>query len=685
MSIKMHKALAVLLMLLAIGWVAGSIQATTRSGQIQGPSALAVLPDESVWLSVDKELWHLDQSGHRIARVTSDAAGMSGRIGNLMLHPNGQLIAQVRGDPTLYFLDAQTGAVQAGLVPKWQADLQQHGSDAINYAFHDDWRVAIATGGGHAVALFDPQGNFLARTRPGLYRFTNGLWWAGDTLWTTDTNGQELVELDGATLAEKSRVALSRSCGGFAFLGFAEPSRGKPDEATQTAPLATLVRFANGMIKGRASDIFPDGHQMDFPFSETLEPRDIKWRANELLLVDGASFAIKRYSAERMPLEDFGDLQVQADLTGALSLRNNLESRHKLYLGGALLFFVIGFWFALRAHLLEKKQALATLKMDLSQLGTPVLSNRAQFIAAMKLVWPSLLVVGATVFALLKLPRLVPQEDLLLLLFGLVLLLLLLVIALKRNLKSKASLPETEAVFNLRATQFLRADVGFWQGCRPAELPQETTMLAIKGGLHWLVLTNQRFLLYVANARDKKLVHEYSLSELRGARILGKVELSRWQKLQHLLNVTGGTIRFDFGDGTVITGFAVSGLTARRIAARLQESLADMPSKETSRTVSRLPEAAVADLERKARAQVIASLLIPGLGQWMQRRSGTALMLFLLWTIVAWDAARVGWTLWNSRAEVALWYISGVTGIYLFMCVLAAWETWRMRERHQNS
>lgn len=688
MSIKMHKALAVLLMLLAMGWVVGAIQATTRSAEIQGPSALVALPDQSVWLSFDKELWHLDQSGHRIARVTSDAAGMSGRIGNLVLHPYGQLIAQVRGDPTLYFLDTQTGTVQAGLVPKWQADLQQHGSDAINYAFHEDGRLAIATGGGHAVALFDAQGNFLARTRPGLYRFTNGLWWAGDTLWTTDTNGQELVQLDGATLVEKSRVALSRSCGGFAYLGYAEPSHGKPDAASQAAPLATLVRFANGMIKGRASDIFPDGHQMDFPFSETLEPRDIKWRGDELLLVDGASFAIKRYSAERVPMDDFGDQQVQADLAGAFYQRNNLEKRHKLYLGGALLFFMIGFGFALRAHLLEKRQTLATLKVDLSQLGTPMLSNRAQFIAAMKLAWPSLLVGGATVVALLKLnktARVMPAEDLLLFLSGLLLLLLFLVIALHRNLKNKSSHPDAEFIFNLRAIQFLRNDVGFWRGRHPHELPQETVMLAIKGSLHWLVLTNQRFMLYVANARDKKLICEYPLGELRDVCLLGKEELTLWQKLQHLLNVMGYTIRFEFRDGAVITGFAVSGLTAQRIAARLQESLANIPSEESLRT-ARLPEAAaITGLEKKAKVQFIASLLIPGLGQWMQRRSGTALLFFLAWTFAAWEVARVGWIFWNSLAEVSVWYVFQWASFYSFICALAVWETWRMRERRQNS
>jgi hypothetical protein len=682
MSIKMFKAVAVVLMLLALAWVVGAVRATTRSADIQGPSALAVLPDHSVWLSVDEALWHMNEGGNRIALVNGAMLGI-GRIGNLILHPNGQLVAQVRNDPTLYFLDAETAATQSRLVPQWQPDLVQHGSDAINYAFHDDGRVAIATGGGHAVALFDAQGSFLARTKPDLYRFTNGLWWVGDTLWTTDTNHQELVELDGNTLAERSRVALSRSCGGYQFLGYAAPSHGKPSEWANSAPLVTLVRFANGMTKGRASDIFPDGTQLDFPVSGIVEPRDIRWRGNELLLVDGASFAIKRYSEDRAAIDDFGDMQVQAELTGLLSQRNRLENQYKLYLGGAILFFLIGFGFALRAQSLEKRQALAALNIDLSQLGTPILSPKARLVGMWKILWPMFLTVGASVFVLLYLPHLSQSLNRLTLLLFTILLFPLAIFLIRRSFKRFANHPETEGVFNQHAVQFLQTDANFWRSCQPGELPQETLALMVNFGYRLIVLTNRRLLVFVANLTDRTLAQQYRLEDVLCLRLLEKQEMTWFQKLQKIFNPFGEVIGFEFRDGTSLSGFTISGRTAQRIAERLASatSVATINEPFDSQPAAQAESPVPVARSDKALFQTIASFFIPGLGQWIQRRSGTALMFFVVWLIILWGAVLIGLTLWNSMSDVSWARILSTSIYYLLVCSLSAWEAWRMRER----
>lgn len=683
MSIKMLKAVAVLLMLIALVWIYGAISASNRSIEIQGPSALAVLPDQSVWLSVDEALWHLDEDGRRIALVDGKTLGI-GRIGNLALHPNGKMVAQVRNDPALYFLDAGTAAIQSRLVPQWQPDLMQHGSEAINFDFHADGRVAIATGGGHAVALFDSQGRFLARTKPDLYRFTNGLWWVGDTLWTTDTNHQELVELDGSTLAEKSRIQLSRYCGGYQFLGFAAPSQGKPSEWANSAPLITLVRFANGMIKGRASDIFPDGSQLDFPVSGTVEPRDIRWLGNKLLLVDGASFAIKRYSDDRVPTDDFGDLQVQAELTNLLSQRNRLENRYKLYLGGAVMFFLIGFGFALRAQTLEKRQALAALNIDLSQLGTPVFSPRERLVGVLKMTWPAFLAVGACVYLLIYLLKGTASLDrLVIILASLLLLAPLTFILIRRNGKRYAALPIAENIFNQQAVLFLQNDARFWQSCQPGELPQETMTLAASGKSHWIVLTDRRLLLHASNLRDRTLVREYPRSEVLRLSLPGAGELGRWQRLQRWLNVFGVHARFEFRDGSSLAGFVTSAQTAQRVAARLASPRPDIGAFETGfpQSVAKAVSPSSAVSNKKALVQTIASLLIPGLGQWMQRRSGTALIFFVVWLFFLWDAVLIGLTLWNARADVSWMRILSASIFYLLLCGLSAWEAWRMRER----
>jgi len=53
MSIKLFKIIAVLFMMLAIGLVAGAILTNNKRVAIQGPTALVVLPDQSVWVSVE--------------------------------------------------------------------------------------------------------------------------------------------------------------------------------------------------------------------------------------------------------------------------------------------------------------------------------------------------------------------------------------------------------------------------------------------------------------------------------------------------------------------------------------------------------------------------------------------------------------------------------------------------------
>ena len=203
MNERTLKALAVACLAIAIGAVLGSVQATLRSGALQGPQALLVTPAAEVWLGVDHDLWRITAQG-QLRDVTPVAAiGLPGAPANLVRVPGAGVVATVRGDPILYFLDTATARVTRTLLPQWPADLASHGKRAINLAFDAQGRLAVATGGGDAVALFDAEGRFLARTPPGTYQFTNGLWWNEAGLWTTDTNRYTLRLLDRETMQER--------------------------------------------------------------------------------------------------------------------------------------------------------------------------------------------------------------------------------------------------------------------------------------------------------------------------------------------------------------------------------------------------------------------------------------------------------------------------------------------------
>jgi len=144
--------------------------------------------------------------------------------------------------------------------------------------------------------------------------------------------------------------------------------------------------------------------------------------------------------------------------------------------------------------------------------------------------------------------------------------------------------------------------------------------------------------------------------------------------------------RIEFKDGTSLTGFTNSAQTARRMAALLQTTTFDTQTmSETNwaqHDANNPPTPAPS--KQDAIQQTIASFLIPGLGQWIQRRSGTALIFFVSWLLALMAGIPVALTLWETLAAVSLRTIFYTSGTYIFICTLAAWDTWRMRKR-QNS
>ena len=80
MSQKLLKTLAIVLLALAMASVGWAFRSSNKRIGIQGPSALAVLPDKSVWVSVEDALWHLDPNGNRLSIVDAATHGVGGLI-----------------------------------------------------------------------------------------------------------------------------------------------------------------------------------------------------------------------------------------------------------------------------------------------------------------------------------------------------------------------------------------------------------------------------------------------------------------------------------------------------------------------------------------------------------------------------------------------------------------------------
>ncbi|MBW8758486.1 MAG: hypothetical protein JF586_12820 [Burkholderiales bacterium] len=683
---------------LAIALIALSLVSGMQSSAINGPQALGVTPRGEVWIGVDKALWRVSAEGRWLQETSAADLGLPGPPSNLVREPDGHLVATVRDDPRLFVLDAATAHVTRTITPRWPEDLRNKGKDAINVAFAPDGRIAIATGGGHAVVLFDAQGRFLARTAPGIYRFTNGLWWAGDVLWTTDTNRSTLRRLDGRTLAVLQAIDLS-SVDDARYLG--------PAKAIGPAdPTAAMIRFRNGMIVGRVVIVHPDGSETALAGPRDFEPTDVDWNGRTVLATDGAAMAVHRWSVDGEALSDLGDDEFASRMRQLTATRAGLWKRHTLALRTAIPVFIVAFLLALVSKRREDAAAPAAARLDLARLGTPQPGTAAMLGLGLRILWPLPALLAAS-----QLPRWAPGRHWLAtampqgtaarlaVVAGLVVAWALLAVAVARGLRRKGRLAEFEPVINGTALRRLRAAGADQLPLAEGEHVIETFMLIRQpadrpgarrfGGLgfapaamRWVVCTSRGVRLFRVSGRSQQLEDEFALADVAGVSTQPPSRRATgWSPAWLALRTgRGGWLAITLRDGRTIEGTVTSPVTLARVAAFLASAHPAQPS--TPRPAMVPTATATAGPDRAVAA--LASALLPGLGQWWQRRGGMALLFFLPWAVLLLARAiPVAWTVLGTRADVSTQHVALVFGIQAAYAVLAAWDAWQMGRRRQ--
>ena len=685
-------ALAVACMMLAIAGIALAVWSGQQRVAIQGPWALAALPDGQVWLSVDAALWRFDGTGRRQAVVPLAEAGLDDKVAVLMPHPAGGLAAWVRGSSTLHLLDGTSAAPRSHIVPEWPADLSSHGTAAITFAFAPDGRVAIASGGGHAVVLFAADGRFLARTPADTYRFTNGLWWSPTGWWTTDTNRPALVRLDDASLQPVERIELRAGAPMVRyFLNMAAASHGAP--VGSTAPLGTVARVGNGMTFGHVVDVFPDGSEQAFPLplDEDMDLRALAWHDGRLLVVDGNGFAVRRYSAQRQWLGDWGDATAQDELTASHAAWQGWQQRYRwgLYGGGGLL--LLGLLLVRWQQRLQAAATLAELPPEQAPPpagergipGQPVLAAGERTRRLFKVLAPNmgilvLLMVASNLF-LRWLAQEQPGQSLLPLLMGGMCAALVIVLWLgRRQARTLQTAPEHECLNNHTARSLLARPELFWPHREAGEVPRESLVLAGLRGHRWLVLTSQRLLLFKLSGTDARLHAIHPRSDVRGAQALELSESRRW--FDRLIGfLAPGLVRLKIGlrNGEHIDSLVQSAQAARRLAHVLDATRVARRKVPSRRTAS-------GQTQRDWRP-LLASLLVPGLGQRLQGRGRTALALFVAWAVASLQWALVCWAWWVSLAEVPAYaFVLSIT-LFVLVYLVAVFDAWHMATEHART
>ena len=666
---------------LAVGGLASAIvlvglalQASWRASGINGPAALVVLPSLELLLGVDDELWRVAPDGRLLSRRPATAHGLPGAASNLLRHPEG-LIATTRHDPTLYLLDPRGERLQRTIHPDWPQDLRTHADDAIQLAIAPDGRIAVATGGGHTVALFDTQGRFLARTPAGMFRFTNGLWWEGETLWASDTNRDALRVLDGRTLALRRSLPLPADDPA----RFTGPARAAPAAASASA---ALIRLRNGMVRGRVALLQKDGSELALPQPRDAEPVDVDWLGRQLLASDAATFALRRWDDRGQALPDFGDGSLQAALQSLRDQREALQQRHRLGLGAGVGVFVLAFAAAVMAQRAQRRDQAPAHAIDLGRLGTAQLSMgallRLQWRAFGWVLLPFLLIAPLQVppwrqacIAALGRPLFIAS------LLMLVLCMLALLIALAWRMRRLSQDPAFEPVFNALALRKLQRATRAQLPLAPGEAVLETFMLT-QATMRWAVLTDRRLFVFRATLADERPEHVIGLSELRW--VSAEPGASKGaRRTAWLARQFGGAAWLQLGlrDGREVAGAIPSPAVAQRVLRHIGAAIGDAasPTIVGDAQAPATPQPAVPPRSLTA----IVSLLVPGAGQWWQRRPAAALLLFVPWLAGALMFSLPVLHTWlGSRAEVPPLLVLGAWLLPAGCAALAAWDAWRM-------
>ncbi len=680
MKQRIANAIAMLCMALAIGAVIGSVRATLAAGAIEGPGALLATPGGEVWLGVNQALWRVSAEGRLIDRQPIGATGLPGAPAKLVHAPDGRVVASVRRDPTLYWMDAASARVVRSVLPQWPQTLAKHGGRAINFAFDGGGRLAISTGGGDTVALFDGAGRFIAHTPPGSYVFSNGLWWSEAGLWTTDTNRFTLRLLDPTSLLPLRAVDLGRAEGG-SYLG---PARAMPG-----AGGAALIRLQGNMIDGGVSLVGADGRSRALPHGAPMQPRDLDWRGDELLVSDGVSFSILRWSAQGQALAPFGDADLRAALQAQRQERDTLRQRHAQWLSAAALAFVLGLVSAAIAAWLGRRSRPA-LALDLSRLGTPQLGQKG----LLKLNWRmnrwvivlmTPLLVLAIADALRLLPRGAPgdvagQWTVVVLAFtvGLVLMSIALVAAHVPRVKRLSQLPEYEPLLNqLAMTQLKRSAAVVARTLRPGE--QVLDAFHLRPGLVWWVVTSERLLGFNAALGESALKSAHELSNVNGAAIAPPGD--GW--LQRLLRAGSDDrawVRIEIGHTPALAGSVASPVLAARVIERINEHAAALRATRPMRAAPAQPGTA----PRRHRA-ALASLLLPGLGHWQLGHGPQAIVFIAAFaaTLIFFTGPML-WTLVEPFTAVRPWHAAVLAAWHLLLGALAAADAWRTEPAAQR-
>ena len=423
-------------------------------------------------------------------------------------------------------------------------------------------------------------------------------------------------------------------------------------------------------------------------------------RATTLLATDGASWTVRRWQADGHVGDDFGDADFAQRLRQVARHRGDLWTRHRLALWLGIPIAALALALAVIAKRRGADVPPDATRLDLSRLGTPQLGDGARIVLGLRILWPMLALLAAT-----QLPRVAvvhqwvagamprgtgaPVASVVAFVFAW----MLLALVLSRGIQRKSRLPEFEPVLNSAAVRRLLAT-------RPAQLPMtvgehvlETFVLTrhdtpdsrrarwrlphVRAAARWVVCTNHGVRVFGLTGPTPWLDLEFALADIADVSTQPpSARAANWSAAWvEQRSGRGGWLAIGLRDGRTLQGSVASLPTHARVAALLASARPEVPAPPRAAPVPAAPSTA-----GPGRAQAaIASAVLPGFGQWWQRRPGTGLLFFVPWAVTTLAfTIPLAWTLLGARADVSARHIALVLGLELGYAALASWDAWAM-------
>lgn len=442
--------------------------------------------------------------------------------------------------------------------------------------------------------------------------------------------------------------------------------------------MSTVSRLGFLMEPGYPVDVFADGSHVPFNKEPLARLRDIAWLGQNLLVVDGGEYRVLRFDANRTALPPFGDGDVNRALQQMRSDRefwSNLSSRYMFLVGAVLL---LGGMAAFKRHKKLAVRAVISARPSGARASSPVGTLRQ---GRRQLVWQRLWIFGLPVVlrlaaAIVGLIWLLPwlvgdpvraaasKPLLFLSAVWLSFLAPVFLVALWQQWRHTRLAAEAryESTLNHKALLWLDRHDDWDQVSQPGEVPRETLYLP-GWKARWLLVTNQRVLLFAASARERRLQREWPRRSIVFAGRPQDAPGGRQPWLGRRLVLRLPNLALVFNDGERLALRCASAVTADRTAQLLMQA---RPSQAPTQPAA----------QRKVRRrwhEVVASFLVPGTGQLLQDRfvTGTVLLTAgILLCLLGWGP--VVWASNGPKMHVGLFEKAYVALLWLALVLAAA-------------